>query len=83
MSAAIGSFRLEILDSETEAILKHTIIGNRTYLSAIEGKEFAVRVTVHDPTKDVDIINGDIELVCDFYFNGLIGESIALVSRTF
>jgi hypothetical protein len=82
MSAAIGSFRLEILDSETGAILKHTIIGNRTYVSAIEGKEFAVRVTVHDPTKYIDTINGDNILSCDFYFNGLQGKSVALASRT-
>mmetsp|Transcript_6214 Transcript_6214/g.6377 ORF Transcript_6214/g.6377 Transcript_6214/m.6377 type:complete len:325 (+) Transcript_6214:37-1011(+) len=80
MSAATGSFSLEILDSNIDSILKHTIIGNRTYVSAIEGKEFAVRVTVHNPTRFIS--NGDDELIIDYYFNGFNSNSRCLASRT-
>jgi hypothetical protein len=73
MSATIDSFRLEILDSETGAILKHNIIGNRTYVSAVEGKEFAVRVTVYNPANYIDTLSGDDILSCNFYFNGKKG----------
>jgi hypothetical protein len=79
MSATTGSFTLEILDSNTDSILKHTNIGNRTYVSAIEGKEFAVRVTANDPTRFIS--NGDDELIIDYYFNGLNNGSSSLACR--
>lgn len=78
MSAAIGSFRMEILDANTNAILKHTVIGNRTYVSGIEGEEFAVRITVYDPTKYMDTLKGDDTLSCSFCFDGSLGGSIIL-----
>jgi hypothetical protein len=82
MSANIGTFRMEILDSNTNTVLKHTRIGDRTYVSAIEGNEFIVQVTVQDPAKYIDKLNGDDQLICDFHFNGSYGTALMLNCRT-